>query len=82
MTKTNVTLKMDAELLREAKVLAAKEGTSLSRMLAEHLEEIVRRELSYENAKARALARLRDGLDLNWEPLESRDALHERTRLR
>ena len=39
--KTNVTLKMDVELLREARILAAKQGTSISRMLSETLEEML-----------------------------------------
>lgn len=80
--KRNVTLKLDADLLREAKVLAAKQGTSLSGMVSEHLEEIVRRELAYENAKARALRRLEEGLDLQWSPPASREELHGRSRLR
>ena len=39
--KTNITLKLDAELLREARVLAAEEDTSISAMLAAKLEQIV-----------------------------------------
>ena len=38
--KTNITLKLDAELLREARVLAAEEDTSISAMLAAKLEQI------------------------------------------
>ncbi len=44
--KTNVTLKIEAELLREARVLAAEEGTSISALLATRLEQAVR-ERSY-----------------------------------
>jgi hypothetical protein len=40
--KTNITLKLDAALLREVRVLAAEEGTSISAMLAARLEQIVR----------------------------------------
>jgi Family of unknown function (DUF6364) len=40
--KTNVTLKLEADLLKEARVLAAEQGTSISRMLAEKLKEVVR----------------------------------------
>ncbi len=40
--KTNVTLKIEAELLREARVLAAEEGTSISALLATRLEQAVR----------------------------------------
>ena len=76
--KTNVTLKLDADLLREAKVLAAEEGSSLSAMLATHLEEIVRQRRGFARARRRALARLREGFDLRWTPPRSRDELHER----
>ena len=76
--KTNITLKLDAALLREIRVLAAEEGTSISAMLAARLEQIVRERKTYERARRRALARLRDGLDLRWTPPRSRDELHER----
>ena len=66
--KTNITLKLDATLLREIRVLAAEEGTSISALLAERLEQIVREHKTYERARKRALARLRDGLDLQWTP--------------
>lgn len=76
--KANVTLTIDADLLREARVLAADQGTSVSAMLRDRLEELVRGHRSYEVARRRALARLRKGLDLGWTPPRSRDELHER----
>jgi len=76
--RTNITLRLDADLIREAKVLAAQQGTSVSRMLAEQLEELVRREKDYVAAKRRALSRLEKGLDLGWQPVGSRGELHER----
>lgn len=76
--KTNVTLRVDIKLLREARILAAKEGTSVNAMLAARLEEIVRGRKAYERARRRALARLQEGFVLNWRPPRSRDELHER----
>jgi hypothetical protein len=76
--KANVTLTIDADLLREARILAADQGTSVSAMLRDRLEELVRGHRSYEVARRRALARLRKGLDLGWTPPRSRDELHER----
>jgi len=35
--KNKITLKLDSALLREAKILAAEQGTSISAMLAERL---------------------------------------------
>ena len=76
--KANITLKLDAELLREARILAAEEDTSISAMLAARLEQIVRERKAYQRARTRALARLRDGMDLRWTPPVSRDEVHER----
>ena len=76
--KTNVTLKIEAELLREARVLAAEEGTSISALLATRLEQAVRERKGYHQARRRALARLHKGFNLRWTPPRSRDELHER----
>ncbi|HEX4541800.1 MAG TPA: DUF6364 family protein [Candidatus Acidoferrum sp.] len=76
--KTNVTLKLDAKILKEARVLAAEQGSSISRLLADKLEELVRERKGYERARKRALARLRSGMDLGWTRPGSRDELHER----
>jgi len=76
--KTNVTLKLDADMLREARVVAAEEGRSISGLLTDQLEALVRERKAFERARKRALARLRDGLDLQWTPPKSRDELHER----
>ena len=76
--KTNVTLKLDAALLREARVLAAEEGRSVSALLSERLETLIRERKAFDKARRRALARLRAGLDLRWSPPRSRDELHER----
>ncbi len=76
--KTNITLKLDAEVLREARILAAEEGSSISRLLAAKLEELVKERKGYDRARRRALARLREGQDLGWTPPASRDEVHER----
>jgi Ribbon-helix-helix protein, copG family len=76
--KTNITLKLDADLLREVRVMAAQEGTSISALLAARLEKMVRERKAYDGARRRALARLKQGLDLRWSPPRSRDELHER----
>jgi len=76
--KSNITLKLDSDLIREARVLAAEEGTSISALMAGRLQQIVRERKAYDRARKRALARLRVGLDLRWTPPRSRDELHER----
>ena len=76
--KTNVTLKLDADLLREARVVAAEEGRSISGLLADRLEAMVRERKAFDRARRRALARLRNGMDLQWTPPKTRGELHER----
>jgi len=76
--KTNITLKLDTRLLREARLLAAEEGRSVSALVADHLEESVRERKGFNRARRRALARLRRGMNLGWTPPKSRDELHER----
>jgi hypothetical protein len=76
--KTNATLKLDPDLLREARVLAAEEGLSVSALLTVRLEGLVRDRKAFEKARRSALARLREGLDLRWTPPRSRDELDER----
>jgi hypothetical protein len=76
--KTHLTLELDADLLREARVVAAEEGRSIGALLTDRLEAIVRERKAFDRAKRRALARLRAGLDLQWTPPGSRDDLHER----
>ena len=76
--RSNLTISLDDDLLRETKVLAARRGTSVSRLLADRLEDMVREDRTYERARRRAVARLREGLDLHWSPPRSRQDLHER----
>ena len=76
--KTNVTLKVDAELLREARIMAAEQGSSISALLAAQLEKAVRERKDYALAKRKALALLRKGFNWNYKPPASRDELHER----
>ena len=76
--KAKVTLKIDAELLHELRVVAAEEGRSITALLTDHLAAIVCERQRFDKARPRALARLREGLDLQWTPLKSRDRLHER----
>ena len=75
--KQNITLALDARLLKAAKVLAARRNASVSSLLAEELAAKVLRERDYEGAKSRALALLTSKLPLGGEPLR-REALHER----
>jgi hypothetical protein len=76
--KTNITLKLDRDLLRKAKILAAEKETSVSRLVAEQLERAVRDSEGYEQAKRRALARMKRASHLGYTPPASRDEFYER----
>ena len=76
-SKTNFRLTIDSNLLRDVETLVAREGTSINALMTELLEDRVKKEQDHEQAKQRALARLREGFDLGGRPF-SRDEIHER----
>lgn len=80
METRNVTLTIPKTLLQHVKVLAARRGTSISKLLTTLLSEAVEREDEYGAAQRRALAKLEQGFDLGTcgALRASRDALHER----
>lgn len=53
-------------------------GTTISTLVAACLEQLVRERKTYYRTRRRALARLREGLDMEWKPPRWRDQLHER----
>ena len=80
MKTRNITLSLPEEVLREAKVVAARRGTSVSALLAGALYELVERKSGYAAARERGLAALGRGLDLGTggEIGWGREELHER----
>jgi hypothetical protein len=76
--KTNITLKLDTELLQVIKVVAAKRRTSVSALLTEKLEEIGRNDEEYDKAMKHSIALMNEGWKLGWKKPKSRDELHER----
>jgi hypothetical protein len=80
MEKQNITLSIPKDALRRAKILAAEQGTSVSGLLAQFLEEIVTGEEGYQSGMRRNLALLEDAGDLGTGGTISwrRETLHER----
>jgi Family of unknown function (DUF6364) len=76
--KQNVTLSLERQTLRKAKILAAKRGTSISGLLARQIEVLVGDEEAYEHAERQALALLDQGFHMGGVIRASRDELHER----
>ena len=82
MSSTNITIKVDADLARDAKVFAARHGTSLSRLVARQLERLVRGDQVYAASRRRALVRLRRGYDMGGKGPLSREEVHDREGIR
>lgn len=76
----NITVTVEEEVARWARLEAAKRDTSVSRLLGELLEEKMRKDEEYERAMRRALGR-KPFLKTDGRYL-SRERLHERSHLR
>jgi hypothetical protein len=76
--KQNVTVSLSTHIIQKARVLAAKRSTSISGMLAEHLEALVNSDEAQERASASAIARMERGFRMGGGRLVSREELHER----
>jgi len=76
--KRNLTLSLEQKTIRRAKVLAAKQDTSISKLLADQIEALVGEDEAYERAERQALALLEHGFHLGGVIRASRDELHER----
>ena len=76
--KQNITVALDKGLLKRARAIAAQKGSSVSALLAEELLKITERENAYEQARRRAVARLRAPFHLGGKKRASRESLHER----
>lgn len=74
----NITITVDDEIARWARIWAAKHNTSVSRLLGEVLAERMRRESDYESAMTRFLRKRPERLREPGQPLPSRADLHER----
>ena len=74
----NVTISLSRQVLRKAKILAARRETSISRLLAHQIEVLVGQEEAYERAERQALALLDKGFRMGGVISATRDELHER----
>ncbi|QIZ34303.1 DUF6364 family protein [Saccharopolyspora sp. ASAGF58] len=77
MAKRNVTIQLDEEIIHQAKVLAAEEGTSVSGLLTVQLKELTAAKLRYREAKRAALEALSQAEDrggITW----TREELYDR----
>ena len=76
--KQNLTVRLDRETIRKAKVLAAEQGTSIGRLLSRYIEQMIGEEEAYEAARRRAFAILERDSHLGGTIRATRDEWHER----
>jgi hypothetical protein len=76
--KQNVTISLDRQTIRKAKIMAARRDTSISGLLAQQIEMLVGEEEAYERAERQALMLLETGFRLGGVIRAKRDELHER----
>lgn len=76
--KHNLTVSLERTVIRKAKLLAARESTSISELVARQIESLVDKDEQYERAKRHALALLEKGFHLGGKVRVRRDELHER----
>jgi hypothetical protein len=76
--KQNLTISLDRQTIRKAKIVAARRDTSISGLLAQQIEILVGEEEAYERAERQAVALLDEGFHLGGRAPASRDELHER----
>lgn len=76
--RQNLTISLDRQTLRKAKIAAARRATSISGLVTAQIEKLVEEDDAYERARRQALALLDRGFHLggNWK--SERAALHER----
>lgn len=78
VNKQNVTISLDRQVLKKAKILAARRDTSISGLIAQEIEFLVGEEEAYERAERQAMALLDKGFHFGGVIRSSRDEWHER----
>ena len=78
----NVTLTLDEDVARWARIRAAELDISVSRMLGDLLREQMRRRVTYETEMRQYLVREPKPINAAGLAYPSREALHDRTDLR
>ena len=76
--KQNLTVSLDRDVIRRAKILAAQRGASVSQLVAETIRQMVEDDRAYESARREALRFLEEGFHLGGSGVGDRGALHDR----
>jgi hypothetical protein len=76
--KQNLTVSLSPQTLQKARVLAAKQSTSISGLVARQIEALVDADEAYENAQRAALDLMERGFHMGGIHSIDREQLHER----
>ena len=76
--KQNLTISLTKETLRKAGVLAARRATSISSLVEDQIESLVKEEEALEQAQRQASTLLDQGFHLGGTIRAGRDEWHER----
>jgi predicted proteasome-type protease len=76
--KQNLTVSLEKETIQKAKVLAAKRNTSVTRLLADYVKEMVAEDERYDAARRIALDYMDKGFPLGGQIAADREDWHER----
>lgn len=76
--KQNLTVSLERDTIRKARIIAARRSTSISGLVAEQIEMLVGEEEAYARAQRQAEELLEKGFKLGGRIHATRDELHER----
>jgi hypothetical protein len=76
--RQNLTVRLTRETIQKAKIIAARESTSISELVERQIEHLIGKDEEYERDKREALALLERGFHMGGKITATRDELHER----
>jgi hypothetical protein len=76
--KRNITLSLEGDLIRKARVISAKQMVSVSQLLSDEITRIIDEHEGYEESRRLALSLLEKGYHLGGKITASREEVHER----
>jgi hypothetical protein len=78
VARRNLTLQLDEETIRQARILAAKRGTSISGLVARELALLVARDARYEEAQRRAVELMAESVARGGRTWQREDLYEDR----
>lgn len=76
--KQNLTVSLERKTIQKAKILAARRNTSVTKLLADYVEEMVAEDERYDAAQRAALNYMKKGFSMGGQIAADREDWHER----